>query len=744
MGAAVVATDAAGNGLAYSLAGPNATDFAIGASTGQLTTAAVLDHEAGASRSVTVSAADANGGATSIPVTVLVTNVAEPPDAPSAPTVAGASSTSLSVTWSAPANTGRPALTDYDVQYRAGTDDFADWAHAGTATTATITGLEADTAYQVQVLARNADGASAWSASGEGRTETADEGLTARFENVPDSHDGASVFTLELAFSEPVFEGSESFDKNRAIRNALEVTGGAVRGGRRADRDVYDRWILRIGPAGEGDVTVRLPATTGSCDAAGAICTPDGRPLSMPASVTIPGPSSSADASDSPVEGDVRLVGGATPLEGRVEIHHDGAWGTVCDDGFSPEDAAVVCRQLGYAGGAAHRRAAFGEGTGAIRMDDVRCAGSESRLADCPFAGWGLHNCRHAEDAGVSCGAAAGNPLANAAVSGALVTLRFARPLDSGSVPSPDDFVVAAGTAQAPIPVESVAVASGEALLTLSRAGDASELVTVSYLPGAMHPLQDASYNPVPALTGRPVRHTPRADRQTVPAAPPETASWAAAKVEVLDLSASGLSDLSSLTGLADVEVLHLGGNRVDDLWPLTGMPDLEVLDLGGNAVDDLSALASLPHLRVLDLSGNAVSDISPLAGLTALRRLDLSDNRVADLRPLSERRGLEVLLLDGNQVADLVPLWGLRELAHLGLGDNRVADAAVLRELRSLERLDLAANGLRDVSVLGDLPNLVWLRVSGNPIVDVSPLGRLTSVRWLMLDVASRDGERP
>ena len=108
VGAAVAATDAGGNTLAYSLAGPNAAEFAIGASTGQLTTAAVLDHEAESSRSVTVSAADGNGGATSIPVTVSVTNVNEPPDAPPAPTVTGASSTSLSVSWTAPANSGRP------------------------------------------------------------------------------------------------------------------------------------------------------------------------------------------------------------------------------------------------------------------------------------------------------------------------------------------------------------------------------------------------------------------------------------------------------------------------------------------------------------------------------------------------------------------------------------------------------------------------------------------------------------
>ena len=46
--------------------------------------------------------------------------------------------------------------------------------------------------------------------------------------------------------------------------------------------------------------------------------------------------------------GPLRLVGGNIPNEGRVEICLNNVWGTVCDDGWSTTDAAVVCRQLGY------------------------------------------------------------------------------------------------------------------------------------------------------------------------------------------------------------------------------------------------------------------------------------------------------------------------------------------------------------------------------------------------------------
>ena len=46
--------------------------------------------------------------------------------------------------------------------------------------------------------------------------------------------------------------------------------------------------------------------------------------------------------------GDVRLLDGGVKYEGRVEYCYDGVWGTVCDDGWTEEDAAVVCHQLGH------------------------------------------------------------------------------------------------------------------------------------------------------------------------------------------------------------------------------------------------------------------------------------------------------------------------------------------------------------------------------------------------------------
>ncbi|NWI82115.1 C163A protein, partial [Dryoscopus gambensis] len=100
----------------------------------------------------------------------------------------------------------------------------------------------------------------------------------------------------------------------------------------------------------------------------------------------------------------LRVMAGEDECSGRVEIWHQGSWGTICDDTWDVADASVVCRQLGCGSAvSALSEAAFGEGTGPIWLEKVHCKGTELSLWDCPAKPLFGKKCDHKEDAAVNC-----------------------------------------------------------------------------------------------------------------------------------------------------------------------------------------------------------------------------------------------------------------------------------------------------------------------------------------------------
>ncbi|MGK0359400.1 MAG: hypothetical protein ACI9U2_001702, partial [Bradymonadia bacterium] len=89
---------------------------------------------------------------------------------------------------------------------------------------------------------------------------------------------------------------------------------------------------------------------------------------------------------------------------GRLEVYTADAWGTVCDDLWTDEqaflNADVACQQLGYQGAAEVIDGLAGADPTPIHLDDVQCLGDEERLIDCLFNN-GF--CSHAEDIGLRC-----------------------------------------------------------------------------------------------------------------------------------------------------------------------------------------------------------------------------------------------------------------------------------------------------------------------------------------------------
>ena len=102
----------------------------------------------------------------------------------------------------------------------------------------------------------------------------------------------------------------------------------------------------------------------------------------------------------------VRLVDGPTIYEGRVEVQHNGVWGTVCDYGWDLNDAQVVCSELGLGKSTtAIHDAFYGEGIGPIWLNNLNCAGNEWTIGNCSHSGWGSYHyyCGHENDASARC-----------------------------------------------------------------------------------------------------------------------------------------------------------------------------------------------------------------------------------------------------------------------------------------------------------------------------------------------------
>ena len=106
-------------------------------------------------------------------------------------------------------------------------------------------------------------------------------GLTVRFEDMPTAHDGGE-FTFELHFSKPI-----KISYKTVRDHVFDVTGGTVKRARRLQKGSNLGWQITIEPDSDEEVSIVLSPPT-DCDAAGAVCTTDGRPLTNGLAAIVP------------------------------------------------------------------------------------------------------------------------------------------------------------------------------------------------------------------------------------------------------------------------------------------------------------------------------------------------------------------------------------------------------------------------------------------------------------------------
>ncbi len=156
----------------------------------------------------------------------------------------------------------------------------------GDAVTVDYTAPTGESAARLQDLVGNA--AASFSGLDAGNDTQAGDQLTASAHDVPGSHDGSSVFTFELRFSENFYLSYKTLRDH-----AFTVTGAEVTGARRLAPPSHIGWEIQVEPDGDGAATIVLPVTT-DCTAEGAICTEEGRMLSGGLLLVVPGPNTPA------------------------------------------------------------------------------------------------------------------------------------------------------------------------------------------------------------------------------------------------------------------------------------------------------------------------------------------------------------------------------------------------------------------------------------------------------------------
>ena len=218
------------------------------------------------------------------------------PPSPSAASVDGAT---LTITFDEPLDTGEtPDKSSFAVTV-AGSSRGVDTVSVSgsvvtlTLVTAVFAGEAVTVDYTVPADAtadrlQDVSGNAAASFSGREATNATQAAapFTASVSVVPESHDGSTVFTFELRFSETP---RKRFSYKIMRDLAFTVTGGEVTGARRLAPRSNVGWEIHVRPDGNGPVTIVLPVTT-DCTAEGAICAEDRRPLSNSLEVTVNGP----------------------------------------------------------------------------------------------------------------------------------------------------------------------------------------------------------------------------------------------------------------------------------------------------------------------------------------------------------------------------------------------------------------------------------------------------------------------
>lgn len=240
-------------------------------------------------------------------------------------------------------------------------------------------------------------------------------------------------------------------------------------------------------------------------------------------------------------------------------------------------------------------------------------------------------------------------------------------------------------------------------------------------------------------------------------------------KIESLNLTYSGVTDLSGLEEAKNLKWLDLTGNAISSLEPLGQVHNLSFLSLRFNKTKDIpdlaplqttaikelnlvgndyglepqkmAAISQLTTLETLEMQNNKLTQLSDLSQLTNLRFLGVAGNKLTDVSGVKNMVGLTGLEVNSNQITDFEPISHLTNLERLHVGNNRSSDISSLKTLTKLKKGNFSQMGLSNeqMTVFAGMKDMESLAIDFNDqISDLSSLSQLTNLTTLDF---SKDG---
>lgn len=179
-------------------------------------------------------------------------------------------------------------------------------------------------------------------------------------------------------------------------------------------------------------------------------------------------------------------------------------------------------------------------------------------------------------------------------------------------------------------------------------------------------------------------------------------------KIEILDLSCSGINDTNFLKEINSLKNLSLQKNQIQDISPITNLSNLGKLYLDNNQIVDLPPFLEDNSLTYVSLNNNFLTKMDNSLNLNRLTELFISNNKVSNIIGIAGATELKTLYADDNNIEDISMLANKNELSTLSLNRNKIKDINFLKNSLKLKWLYVDRNGISDFSIIDSLPNLV------------------------------------